>query len=54
MSAHPWSDGRISAKVRADSIPFAGLHDRIKTHRAGADRARWPDVPRHHLGGLGL
>ena len=57
MSAHPWSRRRISGKVRADSIafsPFAGLHDRIKTHRAGADRARRPDVPRRHLGGLGV
>src|SRR6266540_1426519 len=57
MSAHPWPESRIRAMVRTDSIAFpflslAGLHDRIKTDRAGADRARRAHVPRHHLGGL--
>ena len=53
MSVNAWSGGRIGGTLPLIP-PIAGPHDRIKTDRAGAHRACRADVPRHHLGGLGV
>ena len=49
----PVVGGRIAGML-PPIPPIAELHDRIKTTARCASRARRTDVPRHHLGGLGV